>query len=66
MRARARRLLAFGRITIAHRLVRVLLVEQLYRGFSILRGEPFVRIMGWVDVSHAAFLQRRESYLIYK
>jgi uncharacterized protein YbbC (DUF1343 family) len=34
--------------------------------WSILRGEPFVRIMGWVDVSHAAFLQRRESYLIYK
>ena len=23
-------------------------------------------IMGWVDVSRAAFLQRRESYLIYK
>jgi uncharacterized protein YbbC (DUF1343 family) len=34
--------------------------------WSILRGEPFVRIMGWVDVSRAAFLQRRESYLIYK
>jgi uncharacterized protein YbbC (DUF1343 family)/CubicO group peptidase (beta-lactamase class C family) len=34
--------------------------------WSILRGEPFVRIMGWVDVSRAAFMQRRESYLIYK
>ena len=34
--------------------------------WSILRGEPFVRIMGWVDVSRAAFLQRRESYLLYK
>ncbi len=34
--------------------------------WSILRGEPFVRIMGWVDASRAAFLQRRESYLIYK
>lgn len=43
LRARARRLLAFGRITIAHRLVRVLLLEQLYRGFSILRGEPYHR-----------------------
>ncbi|MCA9678065.1 MAG: 23S rRNA (pseudouridine(1915)-N(3))-methyltransferase RlmH [Kofleriaceae bacterium] len=43
LRARARRLIAFGRITIAHRLVRVLLLEQLYRGFSILRGEPYHR-----------------------
>jgi 23S rRNA (pseudouridine1915-N3)-methyltransferase len=43
LRSRARRTLAFGRITIAHRLVRVLLLEQLYRGFSILRGEPYHR-----------------------
>jgi len=43
LRARATRLLAFGRITIAHRLVRVLLLEQLYRGFSILKGEPYHR-----------------------
>jgi 23S rRNA (pseudouridine1915-N3)-methyltransferase len=43
LRARARRTLAFGRMTIAHRLVRVLLLEQLYRGFSILRGEPYHR-----------------------
>jgi 23S rRNA (pseudouridine1915-N3)-methyltransferase len=43
LRARARRLLAFGRMTIAHRLVRVLLLEQLYRGFTILRGEPYHR-----------------------
>jgi len=39
-RARARRLIAFGRLTIAHRLVRILVLEQLYRGFKILRGEP--------------------------
>lgn len=43
LRRRARRLLAFGRITIAHRLVRVLLLEQIYRGFRILRGEPYHR-----------------------
>ncbi len=42
-RARARRLLAFGRLTIAHRLVRVLVLEQLYRGFKIARGEPYHR-----------------------
>jgi 23S rRNA (pseudouridine1915-N3)-methyltransferase len=43
LRARAQRLIAFGRLTIAHRLVRVLVLEQLYRGFSILRGAPYHR-----------------------
>ena len=43
VRARARRLIAFGRLTIAHRLVRILVLEQLYRGFTILRGEPYHR-----------------------
>ncbi len=42
-RARASRLLAFGRMTIAHRLVRVLVLEQLYRGIRIVRGEPYHR-----------------------
>jgi 23S rRNA (pseudouridine1915-N3)-methyltransferase len=42
-RERARKLLAFGRLTIAHRLVRVLVLEQLYRGFKIARGEPYHR-----------------------
>lgn len=43
VRQRARRRIAFGRITIAHRLVRLLLLEQIYRGFKILRGEPYHR-----------------------
>jgi 23S rRNA (pseudouridine1915-N3)-methyltransferase len=43
LRARARKLIAFGRLTIAHRLVRVLVLEQIYRGFKILRGEPYHR-----------------------
>ena len=43
VRARARKLIAFGRLTIAHRLVRVLVLEQVYRGFKILRGEPYHR-----------------------
>jgi 23S rRNA (pseudouridine1915-N3)-methyltransferase len=42
-RTRARRLIAFGRLTIAHRLVRVLVMEQLYRAFKIARGEPYHR-----------------------
>lgn len=43
IRARAVRLLAFGRMTIAHRIVRILVLEQLYRAFSILGGEPYHR-----------------------
>jgi 23S rRNA (pseudouridine1915-N3)-methyltransferase len=43
LRARAIRLISFGRLTIAHRLVRILVLEQLYRGFKILRGEPYHR-----------------------
>jgi 23S rRNA (pseudouridine1915-N3)-methyltransferase len=43
LRARAKRLIAFGQLTIAHRLVRLLALEQLYRGFRILRGEPYHR-----------------------
>lgn len=43
LRARAKKLLAFGRMTIAHRLVRVLVLEQLYRAFKIVRGEPYHR-----------------------
>jgi 23S rRNA (pseudouridine1915-N3)-methyltransferase len=43
VRKRAKRLLSFGKLTIAHRLVRILVLEQLYRGFKILRGEPYHR-----------------------
>jgi len=34
--------------------------------WSILRGDPFSRILGWAEASQAAFLQRRGPYLIYK
>jgi 23S rRNA (pseudouridine1915-N3)-methyltransferase len=43
LRARAKKLIAFGQLTIAHRLVRLLVIEQIYRGFKILRGEPYHR-----------------------
>jgi 23S rRNA (pseudouridine1915-N3)-methyltransferase len=43
VRRRAGRLLAFGRVTIAHRLVRVMVLEQVYRAYTILRGHPYHR-----------------------
>ena len=43
VRKRARKLIAFGKLTIAHRLVRILVLEQLYRAFKIVRGEPYHR-----------------------
>lgn len=43
LRKRAKKVVSFGKLTIAHRLVRVLVIEQLYRGFSILRGDPYHR-----------------------
>jgi 23S rRNA (pseudouridine1915-N3)-methyltransferase len=40
---RADERLALSRMTLAHRLARLVLVEQLYRAFTILRGQPYHR-----------------------
>ncbi|KIL36324.1 50S rRNA methyltransferase [Cohnella kolymensis] len=39
--SRADKRLSFGRMTYPHQLMRVLLLEQIYRAFKINRGEPY-------------------------
>ncbi len=41
VRQRADKVLALSKMTLPHELARVVLVEQLYRAMTILRGEPY-------------------------
>ncbi len=41
VRDRAWKVVALTRMTLPHRLARLVLMEQLYRAFSLLRGEPY-------------------------
>lgn len=41
LRARAQRMLALSRFTLPHELARLVLLEQIYRAGTILRGEPY-------------------------
>lgn len=41
VRQRAHLVLSLSRLTLPHRLARLLLAEQLYRALTIIRGEPY-------------------------
>ncbi|MGK0552194.1 23S rRNA (pseudouridine(1915)-N(3))-methyltransferase RlmH [Enterococcus faecalis] len=38
---RSQQQLSFGKMTYPHQLMRLILVEQIYRSFRIIRGEPY-------------------------
>jgi 23S rRNA (pseudouridine1915-N3)-methyltransferase len=40
-RPEAKLLLSLGKMTLAHEIARVVLLEQLYRAFTILKGHPY-------------------------
>jgi 23S rRNA (pseudouridine1915-N3)-methyltransferase len=40
-RSQAFKAIALSRMTLTHQMVRVFLLEQIYRGFSIMNGEPY-------------------------
>jgi len=42
-RARADRLISLSKMTLPHELARIILAEQIYRAFTILRGHPYPR-----------------------
>lgn len=41
--ARADERISFGKITLPHQMARIVLLEQVYRAFRIMRGEPYHR-----------------------
>jgi 23S rRNA (pseudouridine1915-N3)-methyltransferase len=40
-RKAAQQTISFGKMTLAHELARVVLLEQVYRAFTILKGHPY-------------------------
>ena len=40
-RSVAQNVISLGKMTLAHELARVVLLEQVYRGFTILKGHPY-------------------------
>ncbi|MDR0751858.1 MAG: 23S rRNA (pseudouridine(1915)-N(3))-methyltransferase RlmH [Christensenellaceae bacterium] len=39
--AKANKIISFGKITLPHRLARIVLAEQIYRALSVINGSPY-------------------------
>ena len=42
------------------------LLVNRFTMWSLLKGDPFARLLAWADYARSAFLQRRAPYLIYR
>jgi uncharacterized protein YbbC (DUF1343 family) len=42
------------------------LLVNRFTMWSLLKGDPFARLLAWAEYARSAFLQRRASYLIYR
>lgn len=40
-RSQAQQIISLGKMTLAHELARIVLLEQIYRAFTILKGHPY-------------------------
>lgn len=40
-RSQAQQIISLGKMTLAHELARIVLLEQVYRAFTILKGHPY-------------------------
>ncbi len=41
IKSKSKQLISFSKMTFPHQLMRLILVEQIYRAFSILKGHPY-------------------------
>jgi len=41
MLEKSQKIISFGKMTLAHKLAKIILIEQLYRAYTISKGHPY-------------------------